>query len=153
MKTKTKIDYNERLIILANYIKNIELNPKMLQYGVVHLCLFDDNKRIDHNVRYPYWVFEELPNIFNEWYYNSELGIPLLKGLGYHDETCSGIFDFFNLSPFEFIHLFSLDGNQDIQKYGGKQLAFESCGQDIANNIYEFVRRRAGKFKFDYSLN
>lgn len=153
MKTTTKIDYNERLIILANYIKHIELNPKMLKYGVVHLCLFSDDGRDEHTVKYPYWVFEELPHIFHEWYFDKEQGIPLLSSLGYHDETCSGIFDYFSLCPFEFIHLFSLDGYQDTQKYGGKELNFSSSGKDIADNIYEFVKRRRSKFQFKFSLN
>lgn len=155
METKTKkIDYNERLVKFANYIKGISEHPNRYQYGLVHLCLFtEDKNRSDINVRYPYWAFEELPCIFPEWRYCKETGIPTLPRLGYDDEMCSGIFDYFNLSPYEFIHLFDLDGRQDIIKYGGKELSFESGGEQIAENIYEFVKRKRSGFPIGFSLN
>lgn len=86
-------------------------------------------------------MFEELPAVFSEWYYAEKFGQPSCKGCLEEEGTLAAVIDFFNLSLTEVCHLFDLEGFQDVNRYGGNQLNFESDGPELAENIFELVKR------------
>lgn len=150
---KTYSNTSKRLLNFAKHLSKIKTVPEPIEFEEVILCELEVNKRIEYKVKYPSWIFHELPKIFSSWQRDVSGGQPLLKGIEFNEDTYAGIFNFFQLSPGEFMHLFDLNGNQDIEMFGGNKLTEKSDGPAIAKNIYEFVRRKENKIKFNYSLN
>lgn len=140
---KTNHIYTERLLKLAKHIESIKNHPEHGLLETVKLVdLISKKKMTQYEVRFQQWIFEELPIIFDDWYFNDTKGCPIWEGANESGDTVSSVVDFFGLTLPEFIHLFDIDGFQQTELLGGKPLSVESNGYDVANNIYELIERR-----------
>ncbi|MES2592182.1 MAG: hypothetical protein V4608_09880 [Bacteroidota bacterium] len=97
---------------------------------------------IQYDVRYQSWIFEELPECFDEWNYSGKYGNPLWDYSDSEEGTVASVIDFFNISLDEFSHLFDIDGFQQTNRFGGFKISDQSDGPDIAKNIIELVKYR-----------
>jgi hypothetical protein len=140
MKTNKK--YNERLLKFAKHLEKITNHPEFGLYKSASLVEIEEKRNVSFLIIYHEWVFEELPNVFTEWSYAEKFGQPSCKGCFEDEGTLAAVTDFFDLKMTEVCHLFDLDGFQDINRYGGTQLNFDSDGPTISKNIFELVEYR-----------
>ena len=140
MKTNKK--YNERLLKFAKHIEQITNHPEFGLYKSASLVEVEEKRNVSFLITYHEWVFEELPNVFPEWYYAEKFGQPSCKGYIEEEGTLAAVIDFFDLKMTEVCHLFDLEGFQDVKRYGGHQLNYYSMGPEISKNIYELVKTR-----------
>lgn len=139
MKSKNK--YNERLIKFAKHLEKIKDHPEFGLYNTASLVELEKKRNTSFLITYHQWAFEELPVVFSEWYFAEKFGQPSWEGCMEEEGTLAAVIDFFNLSLTEVCHLFDLEGFQDVNRYGGNQLNFESDGPELAENIFELVKR------------
>lgn len=140
MKTQNK--YNNRLLKFAKHLEKITNHYEFGLYQTVNLVELAKKRNVTLMVTYHEWAFAELPAIFNDWYFDEKFGKPLCEGSLPEEGTVGAVIDFFNLRMEEFCHLFDLEGFQNVERYGGGYLNFESEGPDLAKNIYELLKRR-----------
>lgn len=140
MKTKNK--YTERLLKFAKHIESITNHPEFGLTETARLVELSPRAPQCFMVVYPRWVFEELPVIFDDWFYEFHTGNPICKGSDVEEGTLGAATYFFDLTLGEVCQLFDLEGKQDVKKYGGQHLNFESNGPEMAQNIYELVKRK-----------
>jgi hypothetical protein len=145
---ETKI-YNERLIKFAKHLAKIKTHPQMGEYNYAILCGIEHEKQVEFATCYHAWIFDDLPLLFNEWYFNSKLNESFLIGVAEEDGSVAGVFDFFGLSPHEFRHLFDVDGMQEPYYYGGTFLDGDSNGEEISKNIFRFIQCKTALINFD----
>lgn len=136
--------YNERLLIFADHLANTpyhQLNDLIEEVNIVAL---EQNVQIPYMMRYRYWVFDELPAVFDDWYYDTVTGAALFEGCDPEQGTVVAVIDYFNLTQDEFGHLFDIDSYQLVARFGGENLTSENTktGVVYASNIVEFVKRR-----------
>jgi len=136
--------YNYRLAVFASHLRkiNIKKQPHYGQFMSVPLCNIVNGGELYFEVLIHAWLFDCLPILFEEWYYNSNLRSPMLIGFDPNENPIGGVFDFFNLSPNDFRYLFSVESMQDLDSYGGKFIMKDSSVNDIADNITNFVHNR-----------
>jgi hypothetical protein len=137
--------YNQRLLQLADFIDGIKNLPTQNMIDVVELVALEEKVRIHYKVMYRFWVFEELPAVFDEWYYYEMNGNAVCTGTNPEEGTVAAVIDWFGLNQDEFCHCFDLEGFQMCERFGGEKLNFESQGTEIARNIVELVKRRREK--------
>jgi hypothetical protein len=92
---------------------------------------------ITHNTS----IFFVLGELSNAWYFNEKTKsweIKDFKDMG----TFRACIEWFGLKPEEYTHLFDVEGNQDIDRFGGKRLNEDSKPADYAYNIIQFVFKR-----------
>lgn len=147
MKSQDKS--NERLLKFAQHLEQIKNHPEQGIFDTVEFVELELRKERRHKILYHAWVFEELPLIFKEWGFNGKFGNPLPDDIQDEEGTVAAVLDFFDLTLFEFCHLFNLEGIQDPQRYGGKHLTFEADGPDLAQNIRDLVAARISKKSSD----
>lgn len=145
MKTKNK--YDNRLIKFASHLEKIENHPEFGLYETASLVEVEEKRNTSFKVTFHGWIFGELPGIFKDWNFSEKTGDPLYKGCIPEEGTVAGVIDFFNLRMDEFCHLFDLEGFQNIKRYGGNHLSFESDAKDIAKNIFELIKHRNDDLK------
>ncbi len=138
METNKK--YTERLLKFARRLQTLQKHPEYGLYGIVNLVALEEKIHTSYKVKYHEWVFQELV-CFDEWYLMERNGNPMCKGANEEQGTVAAVVDFFYLTLDEFIHLFDLEGLQNIDSFGGRKLNLESTGKDIAYNIIELVKR------------
>lgn len=139
---KTKKQFNERLLKLAKHLESTTNHP---EFGLTETArLIELSPRAPHSfmVVYPRWVFEELPAIFDEWFYDKQTGNPICDGADEEEGTLGSAIYFFDLSLEETCHLFDLEGKQNVEAFGGLRLNFESDGPELAQNILALVATR-----------
>ncbi len=135
--------YMERLEKFAAHISKIENHPEDGLIETVTLVALEENIQIPYEVRYHFWVFDELPECFDEWHYSKKFGEALWEESDPEEGTVASVIDFFSLGLDEFSHLFDLDGFQNVDQFGGRKLTEESKGEDIARNIFELIKRKS----------
>lgn len=140
MKQNNK--YTERLIKFAKHLEKITNHYEFGLYKTVSLVELEKKRNTSFLVTFHEWVFQELPMVFDEWHFAGKFGEPLYKGCLPEERTVEAVIDFFNLRMDEFCHLFDLEGFQNVARFGGNQLNFESDGPALAENIYELVKRK-----------
>lgn len=145
MKTQNK--FNDRLIKFAKHLDTIQNHYEFGLYQTVNLIELAKKRNLTLMVTYHEWAFAELPAIFDEWYFDANFGRPLFEGCIPEEGSVGAVIDFFNLRMEEFCHLFDLEGFQNVERFGGGFLNFESDGPDIARNIFELVKRRNNGLK------
>lgn len=134
----TKEIYRERLLMLADHldsehaIEEVELRP-------IRLCEVEKGYNITYNVQVFQSVFQNLPAIFPEWYWDEETGEAKLSGLDPEMNSVYGVCTFFDLELEQLMHLFTVK-NQKVHWYHGEVLTVRSTHFDIALNIVQFVR-------------
>ena len=72
MKTKKK--YIDRLKTLADYLAK---TTEHFEFGLYETANLVEIKTIPHvstQLVFHFWVFEELPTIFSQWYYHEKFG-------------------------------------------------------------------------------
>lgn len=134
--------YTKRLLKFAKHIESITNHPEHGLYGVVNLIALEERVRIPYKVKYHEWVFEELPAVFESWYFTEKWGDPMWEGCDPAEGTVASVIDFFSLTLDEFSQLFDVEGFQHLNRFGGRILTLESTGADIAYNIVELVSRK-----------
>ena len=141
--------YNLRLLKFADHIAQYTEHDPHPEYGLVfnvHVVAIEHGDdmpiHIPYDVKYHYWVFEELPVVFDEWYYDEDTGDTLCTLSDPEQGTVAAVIDFFSLSLDEFGHLFDIERYQLIDRFGGDWLSFESHGDAIARNIVDLVKVR-----------
>src|SRR4051812_47855924 len=111
--------YNKRMMRFAQHLYTLDLHPERGLYDTVTLVALEEHVRITYDMKYPNYLFDELPLLFDEWELSERTGDAVLK-----DSTeRNTIFDactFFDLSLDE-LSIFDLDGHQ-LEQFGGKQL-------------------------------
>ncbi len=137
---KTKKIFTDRLLKFAKHLETIKNHPEHGLYKEAELIALAVKARIHYKVVYHPWVFEELPAIFDEWYFAEKYGEPLFEGCTIEEGTVTAVVDFFDLTLDEFNHLFDVEGLQLPERFGGQHLTFESDGPALAHNIYELVK-------------
>ncbi|WP_317898919.1 hypothetical protein [Aurantibacillus circumpalustris] len=150
---KTKI-FDQRLIKFAKHLAKIKTHPRMGEYSYAVFCAIEHGKEIQFATCFHAWIFEDLPLLFNEsWYFNDKLKEPFLIGLDEEEGSIAGVFDFFNLGPHEFAHLFDLEGLQQPYYYGGTFLNENATCEHISKNIFRFIEHKEALLRFDPKLN
>lgn len=139
---KTQKIYIERLFKLAKALEVTVNHPEHGIIGEVTLVDFAGCVRIPYQVKYQEFIFELLPEVFEEWGFNGKFGNPLPEGEDEEGSTIAAVIDFFNLNPDEFCFLFDVEGFQLIDQYGGGILTFESDGPEFARNIFELIKHK-----------
>ncbi len=140
--------YNQRLLEFASHLEQISNHPERGVIGIVKMIATEEKGNIHHevwiqyDVRYQSWIFEELPECFDEWNYSGKYGNPLWDYSDSEEGTVASVIDFFNISLDEFSHLFDIDGFQQTNRFGGFKISDQSDGPDIAKNIIELVKYR-----------
>lgn len=140
MKTKNK--YTERLLKFAKHIEQITNHYEFGLYQNANLVEIKEFPHVTTPLVYHFWVFEELPIVFREWYFHKKTGEPSFKGFDYMGGTLGAVVDYFDLTLKETLHLFDLEGKQDVEVFGGTHLNFESDGPVLAKNIYDLIEYR-----------
>jgi hypothetical protein len=140
MKMQKK--YNERLIKFAKHLEKITNHHEMGLIDTAELIELEENKYTGYKMVYHGWVFDELPLVFDEWYFHHDFGHPLYEGGPIEYGTTGCVADFFGLSRTELMHLFDLQRSQDTDKYGGLILDFDSEGPELCINIFDLVEFR-----------
>ena len=140
---KTNLKYNERLIKFAKHLQAIKNHPEFGLYKSASLVELEEKRNTSFMITYHEWVFEELPVVFSEWYFSETNGAPFCEGCMEEEGTLAAVIDFFDLRLTETCHLFDLEGFQDVKKYGGNYLTFQSDGPEIADNIYGLLTVRS----------
>ena len=134
-----KADYLNRLKALADYLKKGNLKCEIIAPPKNVRFVHNENEEPEVEVPIFGFALQDLPLIFEEWGYSPE-GYPILK-----DRTELLIMDsaekFFLLSDVEFMALF-VPGRQIPNAYGGKKLNTNAQPIDIANNMFEFIKRK-----------
>lgn len=154
---ETKI-FNQRLIKFAKHLAKIKSHPMMGEYHCAILYEIEKGKEVQFEVCLHAWLFLEMHLLFPEdWYYNDKLERPFLNAIGLSEDDgfLSGVFDFFNLSPQEFAHLFDINNGayQQLHLYGGRYLFGEATGEEISKQIFEFIMHKTALSHFDPKLN
>ncbi len=134
--------YNQRLLKFAEHLAKITNHPEREKFEIFLVIGLKKFITIIHEIKYSCWIFEELPVIFNEWSYQEKFGNTAWEYGIDKEGTMASAIDFFGLTFEECSHLFSLDGFQNQNLFGGKKLSNNSDGPDIAINIIELVKRR-----------
>ncbi len=132
--------YNNRLMKFAQHLYTLDSHPERGLYEIVTLVAIEGHVLIPHDFKYPYYLFDELAHLFEEWELSEKTGEAVLKD----SPECNTIFDictFFDLSLDE-LSIFDLDGCQLIERFGGKKLDTDSSASDIAFNIIELIEKR-----------
>jgi len=140
MKTKKK--YIDRLTTLANYLAKTKAHFEFGLYETANLVEIKTIPHVTTPLVFHYWIVEDLPTIFCEWYYHEKFGDPLFKGCSVEEGTMNAVVEFFDLTLEETLHLFDLEGKQNVEKFGGVQLNFESDGPELAKNIFDLIERK-----------
>lgn len=139
---KTEIQ-NQRLLKFANHLNSIKKFHEQ-QFDEIELVELEEKVRIHYKVKFNYLLLDELPKVFEEFYYNEVYGAPTLDETSPEEEnSIAGVAVFFGLGPDMFAHLFDVEGYQNTILYGGKQLTMDSQPSDFAQNIIEFVKWRS----------
>lgn len=133
--------YNQRLLTFANHLAKIKKHPEQGLFETVTLVSLEEHRSIYYEVKYHYWVFEELPVCFDSWCYSEKYGNPMWEDADTQEGTVASVIDFFNLKLEEFRHLFDING-QDFLSSNGDTLTETSDGSNLSINITEFVYRR-----------
>lgn len=132
--------YKQRLMNYAKHLKTITNHPEQEILKEITIYSYTHGYGIVLIVKTPYWVFDELVEVFDEWECSAETGDPVLKSKP-DVNTANAIFEFFGIEEFElFAHYFDLEGYQQPDKWGGNVLNLNSSGRDIAKNICESLR-------------
>lgn len=133
--------HNKRLMRFAQHLYTLDSHPERGLCDIVTLVAIEGKVLIPFDMKYPNYLFDELPLLFDEWELSEKTGDAVLK-----DSTeRNTIFDactFFDLNLDE-LSIFDLDGHQ-LEQFGGKKLKVDSPASDIAFNIVELIKRRAG---------
>jgi len=139
---KTQNIYIERLFKFARHLEATVNHPEHGIIAEVTLVDFAGCVRIPYQVKYQSWLFEELPEVFDEWGFNGKFGNPLPNGVDEEESTIAMVIDYFNLTPDEFCHLFDVEGFQLPDQFGGSILTFESDGPEFARNIFGLINSK-----------
>ncbi|MCE3227934.1 MAG: hypothetical protein K0S32_2485 [Bacteroidetes bacterium] len=139
---KTNKIYNERLLRFADHIKKIKNHPEHGILRTVYVHAIEGKFRIHVEVKTQYWFFDELVACFPKlWSFSEITGDPIFYRLGKETNTSDGVCSFFGLKGYEaFLHLWDIEGYQKTEKWGGQILTEDSEGEQLANQIEEFVK-------------
>ncbi|MGQ0828921.1 MAG: hypothetical protein ACT4ON_11080 [Bacteroidota bacterium] len=137
--------YNQRLLTFAKHLAVIKQHPEMGLFGTVNLVNLEIKKRTHYKIKYHEWVFEELPGIFDDWFFTEKYGNPMWEGINEENGTVEAAIDFFGLNLFEFSHLFDVEGLQYLHLFGGEKLSENSNGPVISKNIIQLVNSRISR--------
>lgn len=140
MKTQNK--YNNRLIKFAKHLETITQHREHGLYESANLIELAKKTHIVLNVKYQCWIFDELPALFSDWSFDEQTGKPIWDGCNPEEGSTASVIEFLGLRLDEFMHLFDIEGFQNVRKYGGATLNFDSGGPAVANNIFELVKHR-----------
>lgn len=144
---KTSI-YNQRLIKFAEKLQTIKHHPEEGLFETITIVAIVGQVQIPYEMKYPYWVFDQLVAIFDEWEFSELTGEPILIGHNISSGTFGDVCDFFNLNLDE-TSIFDLEGFQMPGRFGGKVLNFESTTEDVAFNIMELAMSRILGYRID----
>jgi hypothetical protein len=139
---KTNKIYTDRLLKLAMHLVVITNHPEHGLIEKVSLVDITHNERLHSEMTYQSWLFEELPAVFEEWYFTLRLGNPMCEGSEEKEGTVAAVIDFFDLSLDELRFLFDIEGYQLAEQFGGEILNFESDGPVYARNILALIKSR-----------
>ncbi len=133
--------YNVRLLFFADHIASIKYHLAHELIDGVELVTVSEKVRIHYKVQYRHWIFDELPGVFEDWYYDEMTGTALFPGCDPKNGAAAAVIDYFGLNEDEFCHCFDIEGLQQA-RFGGAGLNNESSGSDFAFNIVELVKYR-----------
>jgi len=145
--------YNQRLLRFAGYLMDKKSNEARNITSTVIITAYEDDERLQYHVQFIVAVFKDLNKVFPKDWTIDENGDPYLTVIEAGATWINGVFDYFNLSPTEFGHLFGVNGFQNIYLYGGAKLNQNSDRNAIALNIIAFVSRRHNENYFRSNLN
>lgn len=134
--------YNQRLLRFADHLANIKNHPEK---GIIETIFFvelEKSLNITHKVMYNYWVFEELPACFDEWFYEERFGNPTWEDAVDNEGTIPSVIVFFDLTHDEFAHLFDINGANYSSRFGGEKISENSDGPEFAENIITLIKSR-----------
>ena len=134
---ENKTVYDQRLNALATHISELEIaaGPKIFKIISISEIKGKQGLRLDINIHN--WLFELFSEMHKE-IINSES----TEEIENEAEIFVWIMDFFGLDIEMFCHLFSLDGYQEPEIYGGQKLDGTDNSAAIANNIFAFINNR-----------
>lgn len=135
--------YKQRLLAFANHLSKIKNHYAK---GIVETVFFvelDEKSNIPNEIQFNYWVFEELPVCFDEWYFEGRCGSPAWEGLNEEEGTVACVISFFNLNLQDFVYLFNIAEFKSVSRVEGEKVTEESDGIAIAKNILSLIE--AGK--------
>lgn len=140
--------YNQRLIKFAEHLQAIKHHPEEGLFETITIVVLVGQVQIPYEMKYPYWVFDQLVAIFDDWEFSELTGEPILIANNHSSETFSDVCDFFDLNLDE-TSIFDLEGFQMPGRFGSKVLNFESTTQDVAFNIMELAKSRILGYRND----
>jgi hypothetical protein len=139
---KTNKIYTDRLLKFARHLEAITNHPEHGLIETVNLVGIAHSERFHSEMTYQSWLMEELPAVFEEWYFTLRHGNPMCEGSEEKEGTVAAVIDFFDLSLDELRFLFDVEGSQLAEQFGGDILNFDSDGPIYARNIYALVKSR-----------
>jgi hypothetical protein len=135
--------YIERLLKFADYLDGIKNHPEHGLVRQVNFIALEDRVRIPYQAMYQHWVLDELPAVFDEWYYHLESGDALWENADPELGSIAHICLFFGLDQDSFCHCFDISpAGQLCERFGGTELDENSEGPDFARNIVEMVKAK-----------
>ncbi len=145
----------EKLRKLADHLKDGKLGHKRFSYSMLNSGAWwmenEENPYKDH-IRLQGCgtvgcALGEMPFVFEEWAF--QCGFPVFYEK-YWTTKISAVY-FFNLSERAVEHLF-YPNNFDI-RIGGKCLNASAAKEDVADNIYHFIKQCEASFEFSFTYS
>lgn len=135
-----------RLLKYAKHLSKIKRHREHGLFTTIIVCAYEEKIRIQCECACHDWSFQELCNAFPDFWEYGEYGEPVLKMAEVETNVAEAVCDWFSLDADEFMHLFDVSEYgkyQNTERFGGTKLTIDSDCSDLANNIIEFVKRRA----------
>jgi len=133
--------YKMRMIKFANHLKNIEKNGEE-ELIIEHFYRDNKRKQFSCEVSVNLDYLRELKIVFPDLWVDSN---PYSEHFGpvYIHQTKLGIIcglgKFFNVGCKTIRHFFDISGKQNISRWHGVRLYYNSKGKDFARNIFEYL--------------
>ncbi len=134
-----------RLLKYAEHLSKLKNHYEHGLFSTVIINIYEEHVRLECRCQCHDWSFQELCAAFPDYWYYGDDGEPVSKFSEPEANVVEAICDWFALDPDEFIHLFDveLSKTQSIKRYGGTKFTVDSSCSDLANNIFQLVKRRA----------
>jgi hypothetical protein len=135
-----------RLLKYAKHLSKIKRHREHGLFTTVIVYAYEEHVRIHCQCQCHDWSFQELCNAFPDFWYYGEDGEPVLKMAEANTNVAEAVCDWFSLDADEFMHLFDAEEGkyQNTERFGGRKITIDSDCSDLANNMVELVKRRAG---------
>lgn len=137
--------YIQRLATYAQHISEINMkkHPKRRQQECVQMCEMKEG-RLDYFELKTHSLLLDFHLWFpNDFYWNSKIKVSILKGMDPEENPFSSIIDFLGFrNPREVLHIFSIQGMQSPELYGGIFILEDSPLRSISSNITAFIKSR-----------